>query len=73
MPTPNNSLSDITKGLEAAVNSVAGKKEALDKAREIASAAEKVYLASLAEVRDLHQQYSDFMKNVLSNFGQMHV
>lgn len=66
-------LSDITKGLESAVASVSGKKARLDEAKKVAAAAEADYLASLDAVRSYHAQYSDFMKNILSGFGQMHV
>jgi hypothetical protein len=67
-----STLSDITKGLEQAVSSVASKKVALDEARKIAAEAEKVYLDSLAAVKSFHEQYSSFMKDVLTGFGQLH-
>lgn len=66
-------LSDITKGLEAAVASVDGKKATLDQAKKVAATAEADYLASLTAVRNFHTQYTEYMKNILSGYGQMHV
>lgn len=65
-------LSDITKGLEAAVSSVDGKKAKLDAARKVAADAEADYLLALDSVRSFHAKFTDYMKNVLTGYGQLH-
>jgi hypothetical protein len=65
-------LSDLTKQLEAAVDAVAGKKEALDAARASLAKAEGDYQGVVDSVRKLHADYQAIMKDILSFGGTVH-
>lgn len=65
-------LSEITKGLETAVAAVDGKRVAKAEAEQKAAEAGAAYEATLSKVRELHAAYSEFMGNILTNFGKVH-
>lgn len=65
-------LSNITKGLEVAVAAVDGKRKAAEDAAKVAADAQVAYQGALDLVKTLHAQYSDFMRDILTNFGQIH-
>lgn len=66
------SLSEITKGIEAAVNSVDSKKAALDAARNAVAKAEKEYQDVVDRIKVLHADYQKFMQDILSMGGTIH-
>lgn len=65
-------LSEITRGLEAAVAAVDVTRAAKEEAAKKAALTASDYEASLTQVRELNTQYTEFMKNILTNFGQVH-
>lgn len=66
------SISELTQKLDAAVKGVDTKKVAAEKAKKDWEAAETAYNGILAEVKDLHKQYSAYMDNILTKGGQIH-
>lgn len=65
-------LSEITKGLEGAVDAVGKKKLSLDTAQAALAFAQTEYQAALTSVKDFHQKYSEHMSTILTGFGQLH-
>jgi hypothetical protein len=65
-------LTEISTGLEKAVQDVYTKKAKLDEVKKLIAGAEEEYGKAMTAVKDLHTQYSSFMSNVLTNFGQIH-
>lgn len=65
-------LSDITKSLEAAVDTVAIKKASLDAARLAVTSAENEYQSIVNEVKQLHGQYQAIMADIFSLGGTIH-
>jgi t-SNARE complex subunit (syntaxin) len=65
-------LIEITQGLDVAVKTVYEKRDKLEAIKKQVAAAEEDYAKAMASVKDLHAQYSSYMGNILTNFGQLH-
>ena len=67
------SLTELAKGLEAAVQKVESSKAAAAAAEKAHNDAKAAYVSSVEAVRSLHAEYQKIMNDILSFGGTVHV